>query len=177
MICVAPYVLPGNGSTSDLSTYSPRVTRTYSHTVNPILSLWRQETWNLERVSFEPTWFGRARATQWPAVTTCHWLTRLPPHLMILFVTYEQNISSVMKEIKLGSLTSLFIAQALKYGHWAPACSNPDVCLPWESTEACLIPTDNSTLCDGTTNRGNSASERLGSRNKHLGGFVSTWDH
>ena len=59
----------------------------------------------LLRDSFEPTWFGRARATQWPAVTTCHWLTRLPPHLMILFVISEENISLVMTESKFGSLT------------------------------------------------------------------------
>jgi hypothetical protein len=43
---------PGKGSASDLRTYSPRVMR---------------------------TWEGRARATQWPAVTMYHSLTREPP--------------------------------------------------------------------------------------------------
>ena len=52
----APYVLPGNGSTSDLRTYSPSVTL---------------------------TWEGLALATQWPAVTTYQEFTRDPPHLYI----------------------------------------------------------------------------------------------
>ena len=69
-------------------------------------------TWNV----WVLTWFGRARATQWPAVTTCHWLTRLPPHLMILFFICEENISSVVKERNLDSLT-IFIAQTSRYGH------------------------------------------------------------
>lgn len=73
---------------------------------HPLLGSKELGTWNLERISCELTWFGRARATQWPAVTTCHWLTRLPPHLKILFVICEENISSVMIERKLGSSTN-----------------------------------------------------------------------
>ena len=53
MMAEAPYVRPGRGSAPDLRMYSPRV-----------ILIW----WTL------------ALATQWPAVTTYHSLTREPPH-------------------------------------------------------------------------------------------------
>ena len=57
-----------------------------------------------------------------------------------------------------------------------PACADPDVSLPGESTKACLVPANDSSLRDWTTDGGDPASEQFELYLEN-DGMKLTWGH
>ena len=58
-----------------------------------------------------------------------------------------------------------------------PACADPDVGLPGESTKASLVPANDSSLCDRTTDGGDTASEQFELYLEKDGMLKLTWGH